>query len=53
MAIPGILWIVVVIVLVVWLIGRVANFAGGLINLLLIVAVAIIAYNLISGRRNL
>ncbi|MDQ3694078.1 MAG: lmo0937 family membrane protein [Chloroflexota bacterium] len=53
MAISGILWIVLVIVLAVWLIGLVTRVAGGFINLLLIVAVAILAYNLLSGRRNL
>ena len=47
----GILWAALVIVLVIWLIGLLADVAGGLIHLLLIVALAILIYNLITGRR--
>lgn len=47
----GILWAILVIILVVWLIGLLADIAGGLIHLLLIVALAILIYNLLTGRR--
>jgi hypothetical protein len=47
----GILWFILVVVLLVWLIGLLANFAGNLIHLLLIVALAILIYNLLTGRR--
>jgi hypothetical protein len=47
----GILWTVLVIVLVIWLIGLIADIGGGLIHLLLIVALVILVYNLITGRR--
>ncbi len=47
----GILWIILVIVVVVWLGGLLLDVAGNLIHLLLIVALAILIYNLVTGRR--
>lgn len=47
----GILWAILVVVLVIWLIGMLANVAGSVIHLLLIVALGILIYNLITGRR--
>ena len=47
----GILWAVLVVVLAIWLIGLLADIAGGLIHLLLVVALAILIYNLVTGRR--
>ena len=47
----NILWVILVIVLAVWLIGLLADVAGGLIHLLLVVGVLILAYNIITGRR--
>jgi hypothetical protein len=47
----GILWLIVVVILILWLIGLLANVAGGFIHLLLIVALAVLIYNLIVGRR--
>ena len=49
----GILWAVLAVVLVIWLIGLLADFAGNLIHILLIVALAILIYNLVTGRRAL
>lgn len=48
----GILWTILVIVVAVWLLGLLLDFGGSLIHLLLIVAVAILIYNLITGRRS-
>ncbi len=48
----GILWAILAVVLVVWLIGFLADVAGNLIHLLLLVALAILAYNFITGRRS-
>ncbi|MBA2760247.1 MAG: lmo0937 family membrane protein [Chloroflexia bacterium] len=45
------LWIILVIVVVVWLGGLLLDVAGNLIHLLLIVALAILIYNLVTGRR--
>jgi hypothetical protein len=47
----GILWIVLVVILAVWLIGLLVDLAGNLIHLLLIVALAVLIYNLLTGRR--
>lgn len=47
----GILWIALVVVLAIWLIGLLADVAGGFIHLLLVVALAILIYNLVTGRR--
>ena len=47
----GILWTILVIVVIVWLVGLLLDIAGGFIHLLLIVALAILIYNLITSRR--
>lgn len=46
------IWTVVVVLFVLWLLGfAVFHIAGGLIHLLLILAVIAIAYQLVTGRR--
>jgi hypothetical protein len=45
------LWTIVVIILVLWLLGLVANVGGGLIHLLLVIALVVIIYRLVTGRR--
>ena len=48
------LWTILVILLVLWLLGMVSSYtAGGLIHILLVVAVIILIINLVSGRRRL
>ncbi|MDQ2941500.1 MAG: lmo0937 family membrane protein [Chloroflexota bacterium] len=47
------LWTIVVILLALWLFGFLLHLAGTLIHLLLVVAVIVIAYRLITGRRAL
>jgi hypothetical protein len=51
MSLASILWTVLVIILVLWLLGFVANIGGGLIHLLLVIAAIILIYNLVTGRR--
>jgi len=46
----NLLWTILVVLVVLWLIGFVANVGGGLIHLLLVVAVIILVFNLLSGR---
>jgi hypothetical protein len=46
------LWTVFVILLVLWLLGFSFHIAGGLIHLLLVVAVIVLIINLVSGRRS-
>jgi Family of unknown function (DUF5670) len=48
----GMLWTIAVILLLAWLVGVVsANTLGGLIHLLLVVAIAVVLLNVIQGRR--
>jgi hypothetical protein len=46
------LWTIFVIVLVLWLLGFSFHVAGGFIHILLVVAVIILIFNLLSGRRS-
>jgi hypothetical protein len=45
------LWTIFVILLILWLLGFSFHIAGGLIHLLLVIAVVVLVFNLISGRR--
>jgi uncharacterized membrane protein YtjA (UPF0391 family) len=47
------LWTIFVIILVLWLLGFSFHIAGGLIHILLVVAVIILIINLVTGRRGL
>lgn len=48
-----VLWIILIVILAIWLVGFLLDLAGGLIHLLLIVAVVILLINLFSGRRRM
>jgi Family of unknown function (DUF5670) len=45
------LWTIFVVVLILWLLGFSFHIAGGLIHLLLVVALIILIFNLVAGRR--
>ncbi|MFN2453954.1 MAG: lmo0937 family membrane protein [Pyrinomonadaceae bacterium] len=45
------LWTILVVLLVLWLLGFVSHVGGGLIHLLLVVALIVFVINLITGRR--
>jgi hypothetical protein len=45
------LWTIVVILLVLWLLGFSLHIAGGLIHLLLVVAVVVVVIRLVTGNR--
>jgi Family of unknown function (DUF5670) len=45
------LWTILVVLLVLWLIGLLAHIGGGLIHLLLVVALIVLVINLLTGRR--
>lgn len=48
------LWTIVVILLILWLLGLVTSYTmGGIIHILLVVALLVIVINLIQGRRGL
>jgi len=46
------LWTIFVILLVLWLLGFSFQLAGSLIHLLLVIAVAVLIVNLLTGRRS-
>jgi uncharacterized membrane protein YtjA (UPF0391 family) len=46
------LWTIFVILLVLWFLGFSFHIAGGLIHILLVVALVILVLNLIAGRRS-
>lgn len=45
------LWTIVVILFILWLLGWGFQVAGGLIHLLLVIAIAVAIFNLITRRR--
>ena len=45
------LWTIVVILLVLWVLGFSLHIAGGLIHLLLVIALVVIVLRLLTGRR--
>jgi fatty acid desaturase len=46
------LWTIFVIILVLWVLGFSLHIAGGLIHLLLVLALIVLVINLVSGRRS-
>jgi hypothetical protein len=46
------LWTIFVIILILWLLGFSLHIAGGLIHLLLVLALIVLVVNLITGRRS-
>jgi hypothetical protein len=51
----NLVWTIIVILVVIWLLGLILGWAAGsigwLLHLLLVVAVILIVYNLLTGRR--
>lgn len=47
------LWTIVAILLILWLLGFSFHIAGGLVHILLVVALIVVVFNLLSGRRAL
>jgi hypothetical protein len=45
------LWTIVAVLLILWLLGFSLHVAGGLVHLLLVVALIVVVVNLLSGRR--
>lgn len=45
------LWTIVVILLILWLLGFSMHVGGGLVHLLIVIAVVVVIVNLLSGRR--
>jgi hypothetical protein len=48
------LWTIAVILLVLWGLGMVSSYtAGGFVHLLLVIAVIVVVFQVVSGRRSL
>ena len=47
------LWTILVVLVVLWLLGFVSNVGGNLIHILLVVAVIVLIYNVVIGRRSI
>ncbi|WP_157137063.1 lmo0937 family membrane protein [Sphingomonas sp. PAMC 26617] len=45
------LWTIAVILFILWVLGFAVHIGGGLIHLLLVAAVVVVIFNLVSGRR--
>ncbi len=45
------LWTIFVVLMILWLLGFTMHVGGGLIHLLLVVGLAVLIINLVSGRR--
>jgi len=45
------LWTILIVLLILWLLGFSLHIGGGLIHLLLVVGLAVLVINLLSGRR--
>ncbi|MBV8688679.1 MAG: lmo0937 family membrane protein [Candidatus Eremiobacteraeota bacterium] len=46
----GILWTIIVVLFIIWLLGFILHFGGGLIHILIVIAVILLVYNLLTGR---
>lgn len=45
------IYTIIVILLVLWLLGLIGHIAGGLIHLLLVIALVVFIWNMIAGRK--
>jgi Family of unknown function (DUF5670) len=52
-SLTNLLWLIVAVILAVWLAGLLLDVAGSLVHLLLIVVLALVIYQLITGRRSI
>jgi len=50
-AVANIIWTIIVILFVLWLIGFIAHIGGSLINILIVLVIIGVIYNLLTGRR--
>ena len=44
------IWTIIVILVAVWLAGFLLHFGGGLIHLILVIALVLLIFNLLTGR---
>lgn len=46
----GLLWAIITVLFIFWLLGLVMHIGGGLIHLLIVIALGLLIYNLLTGR---
>jgi hypothetical protein len=46
----GLLWGIIVVLFVLWLLGFLLHFGGGIIHILIVIAIILVIYNLMTGR---
>jgi hypothetical protein len=46
----GLIWGVIVVLFVLWVLGFAIHIGGGLIHILLVIALVLIVYNVLTGR---
>jgi hypothetical protein len=46
----GIIWAIIVVMFVFWILGFALHVGGGLIHLLLVIAVVLLIFNIVTGR---
>ena len=49
----NLLWLVIVVLVVLWLAGFAMHVGGGLIHLLIVIAVIVLIFQLVTGRRKI
>jgi len=49
----NLVWVIIVVLIVLWLGGFALNFGGNLIHALLVIAVIVVLFQLITGRRKI
>ena len=47
------LWTIIVILFILWLLGFSLHIGGGLIHIILVLAVIVLIFNLLTGRRGI
>jgi hypothetical protein len=48
-----VLWTIIVVLFILWILGFSLHIGGGLIHIILVIAVIILIFNLLSGRRGI
>jgi hypothetical protein len=46
------LWTILVVLVILWLLGLISHVGGNLIHILLVVALIVLIYNVVIGRRS-
>ncbi len=46
----GLVWGIIVVLFVLWLLGFLLHFGGGIIHILIVIAIILVIYNLMTGR---